>query len=101
MLFSVTCAGEWRLDEAKLSEPGCTPVHSGPRKTAEPVVWRLELRVFAFLASDGARFAPGLAWRLPSSASIEVLFRAMAHLLGFGTSRARSSTIVCSRLGLR
>jgi hypothetical protein len=58
------------------------------RKIAEPVAWRVEPRVFVFLAFDGAPLAPGLAWSFLSSASFSVLFVAAARLLAFGKSQA-------------
>jgi hypothetical protein len=51
-------------------------------KTAESVAWRVERRVSASVAFDGAQFAPAVAWRLRRSAIFSVRFVAAAHLLG-------------------
>jgi hypothetical protein len=69
-------------------------------KTAESVAWRVERRVSASVAFDGAQFAPAVAWRLRRSAIFSVRFVAAARRLAFTTSRSGSRRIACSRLRL-
>ena len=78
----------WRIHKAKAPEGGHLETDIPVRLIARPVAWRVEPRVFAILAFDGARPTPILAWRLQRLSGFAGLFVAAAHLLGFGQSRA-------------
>ena len=58
-----------RLHKAEAPEPGYPTADIAFRKTAEPVAWRVEPRVFVFLAFDGTRLAP--AWPLGEKVKVE------------------------------
>jgi|ERR1035437_2329301 hypothetical protein len=60
--LSVTFTGEWHLQKAKSAEPGYPTTDIAFRMISESVAWRVEPRVFVFLAFDGAWLAP--AWLL-------------------------------------
>jgi hypothetical protein len=98
--FSVTLAEEWRLHKAKSPELGYSGTDIGFRKVAEPVARRVDPRAFVLLASDGARPAPALAWRLLTG-------RESSHRAGpggsIGQSRAfrRRSAGLAQRSGRR